>query len=716
MNQNYLLFILAGFITLAACTKRDGKYDGWAVTGGTKEGIRYSTLDEITPGNVKDLQVAWEYHTGDADTVNHSQIQCNPIIVNGILYGTSPQLKVIALDAATGKEKWVFDPKKPGKSMTQTDFILNNNRGVTFWTNGVEKRILYVAGSFLHALNAETGLLIQSFGKEGKIDLHEGLGREVSSLYVAATSPGIIYKNLIILGTRVSEGTDAAPGHIRAYDVRTGKQQWIFHTIPSPGEFGYDTWEDPDAYQFIGGANSWSGFTMDEERGIVFAPTGSASFDFYGGKRKGSNLFANCLLALDAATGKRIWHYQLVHHDVWDKDLPTAPSLVTVTHQGKKIDAVAQPTKTGFIFLLNRESGEPLFEVKEQPVPQDGVEGEKLFPTQPIPVLPEPFARQHFEEKDLNNLIPDSSYQDILERFRSYKKGNMFTPPSKEGTIFYPGLDGGAEWGGPAVDPETSIMYVNANEIPWVITLMEVQKESNKETNLQAGVSLYQKNCVSCHGENLQGSGNYPTLVNMNKKYGLNEFNVLVKTGRRMMPGFAHLSDEERNAIASYILDMKKDQAKPYTGKRAHSDPSEVPFTITGYNKFQTKEKYPAIKPPWGSLSAVNLNTGKLEWKITLGETDEFKAKGIHTGSENYGGPLVTKTGLLFIAATSDGKIRAFDKKDGNLLWEVTLPAPAFATPAMYAVGGKQYLVVACGGGKLGTRSGDSYIAFALPE
>jgi quinoprotein glucose dehydrogenase len=705
-------------ILATACSERSKRYETWEITGGSKEGIRYSTLKAITAENVGQLTVAWEYHTGDADSVNNSQIQCNPIIVDGVLYGTSPQLKLIALDAASGKPRWIFDPKKPGTALTRIDFILNNNRGVTYWTDGKERRILYVVGAHLHAIDAETGKLIESFGKEGKVDLHDGLGRDVSDLYIAATSPGIIFNDLIIMGSRVSEGTDAAPGHVRAYNVRTGKQEWIFHTIPQPGEFGHDTWEDPKAFEFIGGANSWSGFTMDEKRGIVFVPTGSASFDFYGGKRKGAALFSNCLLALNAKTGERVWHYQFVHHDVWDRDLPTAPALITLERDGKNIDAVAQPTKSGYIFIFDRETGKPLFEIDEQPVPTDSiVAGEKLWPTQPFPSAPEPFARQTFTEADLNDLVDDSTYNDLVTRYRSYRKGHLYTPPSKQGTIFFPGLDGGAEWGGPAFDPETSIMYVNANEMPWVITLTDVNNvDKNPKTNLAAGVALYKSFCVSCHGANLEGGGNNPSIREASKKYKVKDFHDLISRGRRMMPAFKQLSKEERDAIASYVLDLKEEQNKEYKGRLENAnDQTKVPYTITGYHKFVTKTGYPAIKPPWGTLNAVNLKSGKVEWSVPLGEDKRLKEKGIQTGTENYGGPVVTASGLLFIAGTPDGKLRAFDKTSGKILWEFTLPAAAFATPAMYAVDGKQYLVVACGGGKLGTRSGDSYIAFTLP-
>lgn len=709
-------FIALAFLALA-CGRKNDTYNTWRVTGGSKENIRYNTLTQIDTSNVGDLAVAWTYHTGDADTVNFSQIQCNPIVVDGILYATSPKLKVIALDAATGQQKWVFDPTAGIDVGNQrTRFIMNNNRGVTYWENAEDKRILFTASSFLYALDAKTGQPVSSFGDNGKVDLHSGLDRDVNDLFVTATSPGIIYKDLLILGSRVSEGSDAAPGHIRAYDVKTGRQAWIFHTIPHPGEVGYDTWEDTAAYKHIGGANSWSGFSLDEKRGMLFAPTGSASFDFYGGMRKGANLFANSTLALNAATGEYIWHFQNIHHDIWDRDIPTAPALVTVMHDGKKVDAVAQPTKTGFIFLLDRETGKPLFPVEETPVPTvSELEGEKLWPTQPIPTLPRPFMRQTFTEADLNDLLPDSSYQDIRRTFLASKVG-MFEPLSPQGTIFYPGLDGGAEWGGPAFDPETGLIYINANEVPWLIGSRIVSNDPPKEeTMAAAGMRLYGQHCAACHGPDRKGTGNFPTLIDIHKKYSQGEIGELISTGRRMMPALVDIKGNEKEAITTYIMGLKSDkkfipEVKPFDPYR------NLKYSITGYNKFQSKEKYPAIKPPWGTLNAVDLNSGEIAWRIPFGEVAEFKAKGIVTGSENYGGPAVTASGLLFIAATPDGKFRAFNKANGRLLFETTLPAPAFATPAVYEAGGRQFVVVACGGGKLGTRSGDAYVAFSLKE
>lgn len=703
--------------------KQPKDYSSWRVYGGNKEANHYSSLRQIDTSNVSRLKVAWMFHTHDADSTM-TQIQVNPVVVDSFLYGVSPKLKLFALNGQTGKEIWVFNPMEDSavKAKGRGYFSMNVCRGVTYYTNGKDdKRIFYSANSQLYCINALTGKPVSSFGEKGIIDLHNDMGRDVSDLYIATTTPGIIYKDLIIIGTRVSEEADAAPGYIRAYDVHTGKLRWIFHTIPEPGEYGYDSWEDKDAWKHIGGVNTWAGFSMDEKRGILFAPTGSASYDFYGGKRLGDDLFANCVLALDAATGKRIWHFQTVHHDVWDRDLPTAPVLVTLKKDGENIDAIAQITKSGFIFLLDRKSGKPIYPVNEVSVPTHSeLIGEKLSPTQPIPTFPKPFARQApLTVADLNTLVPDSSYQDIKKKLEGYNTAaGIFTPPSKEGTVIFPGFDGGGEWGGPAYDPTTAVLYLNASQMPWILTMNEVkEKPKTGETNLQAGERLYHSTCMACHGTERQGSGNNPTLVGVNKKYDEQQFAALVTSGRRMMPAFKHLAPSEIHAVASFVLDNKQEQKQKFTPPaRAEDQWRNLPYTSTGYNKFLTKEGYPAIMPPWGTLTAVDLNTGEYLWKDTVGDYPDWKAKGIHTGTEMYGGPVVTAGGLIFLAATSDAKIRAFNKRTGKLLWVADLPASGFATPAVYEVNGKQFLVIACGGGKLGKPSGDAYVAFALPD
>lgn len=710
--------LAAGLFLFISCDRPSGKdYNSWRVYGGSNETIRYSTLKQIDTTNVQNLQVAWVYYSGDADTANYSQIQCNPIIIDSLLYGTTPQLKLIALHAATGKVKWIYSPWDSVPGNKRQHFNLNNSRGVTYWSDGKnDHRIFFTAGSDIHAVHALTGKLVHSFGDSGKVDLHQGLGRDVTDLFITATSPGIIYGSNLIMGSRVDEGADAAPGHIRAYNVVTGKQTWIFHTIPHPGEFGFDTWEDTIAYKKIGGANSWAGFSLDDKRGIVFVPTGSASFDFYGGKRKGSNLFANCLLALDASTGKRKWHFQFIHHDIWDMDTPTPPALVTIKRNGHSVDAVAQPTKTGFVYLFERETGKPIFEIREIAVPSDSeIPGEKPWPTQPIPSLPAPFVRQSFTSADINDLLGEFSKNHIQKKLDSLQTGRMFIPPSFQGTVVFPGFDGGAEWGGPAYDPSSGLLYVNANEMPRILTIVANKRfpAANETYNAAAG-RLYAQHCMSCHGADRKGSGNYPPLIGLGKKYKRTDVMTVVEKGRGMMPGFNQLSEPEKNALVSFLLNEKQQLSKTFPPQPIDTF-RNLPFSITGYNKFLSPEGYPAIKPPWGTLNAIDLNTGTLKWKIPLGEYPELTARGIPpTGTENYGGPVVTAGGLVFIAATRDSKFRAFNKRTGALLWEVTLPAAGFATPATYMLNGKQYVVIACGGGKLGTKAGDAYVAFAL--
>ncbi|MFI5188054.1 MAG: PQQ-binding-like beta-propeller repeat protein [Chitinophagales bacterium] len=715
-----IIYLISSISLISCNNNKSSSYNSWKRAHGNDDGNKYSSLTDIDTNNVQQLQIAWEFHTDDADTAAHSQIQCNPIVVNGILYCTSPQSKLFAIDAATGKQKWVYSPfdSIPG-NMKVFHFVMNNNRGVAYWSDGKnDQRIFYAAGSWLEAIDANTGKLITSFGNNGKVDLHDGLEMEgVQNLYVANTSPPSIFEDLVITGSRVSEAMDAAPGDIRAYNAKTGKIVWQFHTIPHPGEAGTETWEDPEAWKKIGGANNWMGMTIDQQRGIVYIPLGSSSMDFYGGKRRGSNLFADCLLALDAHNGKLLWHFQYIHHDTWDWDPPCAPVLLTVTHDGKKIDAVAQTTKTGFVFLFNRETGVPLFPIKEMPVDTvTELVGEKIWPTQPIPQKPAPFVRQTFTEKDLNPYLSKEEYEDVKTKLQTYHTGKMFMPESKEGTIIFPGFDGGGEWGGSAVDPETGILYVNANQMAWILKMFDIDPAKEQENMGQAGERLYQQDCMSCHGPDRKGGGNYPSILGIESKYSPDSFVEFITTGRRMMPAFKYLSQDDKNAIASYVLNLQKEQQKKYTGKLSALDSfRKVPYTISGYNRFLSKTGLPALAPPWGTMSAIDLNTGEYVWQTTLGEDSVFKAKGVkETGSENYGGPVVTKGGVLFIAATKDEKFRAFNKRTGKLLWETNLPAAGFATPSVYEVNGRQYIVIACGGGKLGTKSGDSYVAFAL--
>ncbi|KAA0992930.1 outer membrane protein assembly factor BamB family protein [Dyadobacter aurulentus] len=673
----------------------------WPEYLGGPDRNHYSSLTQINPENVKNLKVAWTYAMPDS-----GQTQVNPIIVDGILYGVTSTVQAFALDAFTGKQIWMFGDKSKNGS--------NTSRGLTYWSDGEDKRILHAMGSFLYALDAKTGKPITSFGDNGKIDLHTGLPEIAAKKYMVSNTPGTIYEDLIIMPLRLSEESDAAPGDLRAFNVRTGKLVWTFHTIPYPGEFGYETFP-PDAYKntYTGAANNWAGTAIDRARGILYVPTGSAGYDFYGGKRKGANLFANCLIALDAKTGKRIWHFQTMHHDMWDRDLPAPPNLITITKDGQRIDAVAQVSKQGYVFIFDRVTGKPVYPIREVTAPQAALPGEHPWPTQPVPTKPASFARQAYTltENDISPYAPDRDSLKI--KFKSYQKA-LFAPPTKEGTIILPGFDGGAEWGGAAADPDDGILYVNSNEMAWILTMKDTPKESEL-SNLSPGEKVYTTYCTTCHGPQRKGNAKsgYPSLIDIGSRRDRAFVNQLVTSGKGMMPGFPMLTADEKQALLAFLFGDEKVEAVsevPATNKTI------LPYQSTGYNKFLDKNGLPAIAPPWGTLNAIDLNTGKYLWKIPFGETESLKAKGRPaTGSENYGGPVVTASGLLFIAATKDGKFRVYDKKNGKLLWETMLPAAGFATPATYEVNGKQFVVIACGGTKLGTKKGNQYVAFALP-
>lgn len=655
----------------------------------------YSELSQINVSNVSSLEPAWEFHSGDS-----GQVQCNPIIVANRLFALTASNHLFALDAASGKELWRFAPEKKGAS--------NVNRGVAYWAKGKDKRILYAYQTWLYAINPVTGKPVSSFGEGGRVSLRSGLGEDLANKFVSSTTPGTIFEDLIVMPMRLGEGTGSAPGYIQAFNVRTGKLAWVFKTIPLPGEKGYETWP-ADAYKnpAIGAANNWAGMAVDRKRGIIYVPTGSASFDFYGGNRKGENLYANSLLALNARTGEYIWHFQTVHHDIWDRDLPAPPNLITIRKDGKSIDAVAQVTKSGHVFVFDRVTGTPIFPIDELPFPKSTIPGEEAWPTQPVPRLPKPFARQSITENDITRF--SDKRDSLLTIYRNANKG-AFHPLDYKQTIIFPGPDGAAEWGGAAVDKD-GIMYVNSNEMAWLFSLSK--KNTPQSPAASTGKSLYLNYCQSCHKADFSGNplSGYPALVGIRERLGRIVTHSLISNGKGMMPGFSQIPETEKQAIISYIFGEEKDEVLPL----AKDEYPDVPFRFNGYNKFLDEKGYPAITPPWGTLTAINLNTGEHLWQIPLGELKELSKKGIPlTGTENYGGPLVTAGGLLFIAATKDNTFRAFDKKTGKLLWEHPLPASGFATPSTYQLNGKQYIVIACGGTKLGMSKGDSYVAFAL--
>ena len=670
--------------TVAGCAKANVD---WPVYQGSDEKTHYTTLSQISPANVSTLKVAWTYDTKDA--FEGSEMQSNPVIIDGVLYAMSPKQRAFALDASTGKELWSFDPtggKFTGPRIRYRGVVVHDGR---FYFNYRYR---------LFALDAKTGTKAAGWGNDsGWVDLRAGLDRPVQGLSVSASTPGAVYKDMLIVGTSVPEALPSAPGDIRAYDVKSGAIRWTFHTIPRPGEFGYETWP-PNAWKVAGGANAWSGVTIDQERGLVFFATGSASFDFYGANRLGDNLFANSIVALDANTGRRLWHHQALKHDLWDRDLPAAPTLVTVMRDGKPVDAVAQITKTGHIWLLDRATGAELFPSAWRRMPPAILDGEVTADSQRFPTLPRPFARQQLTEDLLTDRTPEARAA-ALRIFRENPTPDPWTPPNTKGIIIFPGVDGGGEYGGPAFDPKTGLLYVNSNEMGWILKIVPRDDRS-----------LFGAYCAECHGAKSTPVG--PSLAGVATRLTREQIVTTIRTGTGRMPAFATaLGDSGVAELAEYLV----------SGKAPTRTPQHVPtflkYRNTVFDIFLDHEGYPAIKPPWGTLNAIDLNTGETKWSIPFGEYPKLVAQGLtNTGTDNYGGAIVTENGLLIIAATTyDNKIRAFDKTNGTLLWEGQLPAAGMTTPSTYMVNGKQYIVIACGGGKNEAPSGGTYVAFALP-
>jgi quinoprotein glucose dehydrogenase len=704
MNQrfssNHLPFLAIACLSIfsQACKKTSSEVQGagadWAHYLGDPTSNQYSTLDQINRSNVKQLEIAWTFETGDK-----AMYQTNNLVVDGIVYTATPRSRVIALDGASGKALWTFDPDSVHQNLSDKD-----QRGLMFWRDGESKRIITMKGSYLYTIDARTGKPVTSFGQGGWIHMGDNLDvDDRPNVYI--NTPGHIYKDMIIIGTNVAE---SVPGAVRAFDKFTGKRKWIFHTLPRPGEFGSETW--PEGYlDKTGGASDWSGLALDTERGILYASTETAGPDFYGAERWGENLFANSVVALDANTGKRLWHQQLVHHDLWDLDLPQPPTLLTVVHEGRKRDIVAQGTKMGLLFAFDRVTGEPLWPIEERPTEPSRLSDLRVWPTQPFPTKPPPLIRQRYTDQDVSNISPKAELmtRDVISQSGNY---GPYPPPSLEQVVLFPGPDGGMEWGGAAADPD-GIVYVNVNEMPWFYQLLPTQQSNG--VPLSSGELFYRINCASCHGMDRMGNlaGGFPNLADVSGRLTREVVMEFIVNGGGRMPAFDRLPEKDRNMIVDFLFGIETPVHRKMEGENI------PPYVFRGFQRWFDDEGYPAIKPPWGTLNAVDLNTGTIKWKVPLGEFPELTQRGIPiTGTENYGGPVVTAGGLIFIGATSDEKFRVFDKETGELLKEIDLPFDGNATPSTYLANGKQYVVISCGGAKKKPVHGGTVVAFSLPD
>ncbi|WP_229249172.1 outer membrane protein assembly factor BamB family protein [Dyadobacter sandarakinus] len=690
---------------------RDEDGRTWSIYKADAHSTSSSPLSQINVSNVQSLKPAWAFSINDMKSgARPGSSECNPIIVDGVMYATSAKHWVYAVNAATGKQLWAFDPFDGAEGG-------GVSRGVTYWESGTDRRILVTGGDNLFALDAATGRPVPEFGKNGRVSMNIGLRDDPATISVIPTSPGIVYKDLVIMGAEVSELYGAQPGYIRAYNCRTGKLVWTFHTIPLPGEPGYETWPE-GAYKYAGGANDWAGMSVDAARGMVFLATGSPTYDYYGADRKGQNLFGNSVVALDAATGHYKWHFQTVHHDLWDYDLPAPPNLVTVEREGKKVDAVAQVTKHGFIFVFDRETGKPLFPIEERKVPASHIPGEEAWPTQPFPLAPKPFARQYMSEKDLTHFT-DAGHDTLVKRYRSLRYEGLFTPPDLKGTLMLPGSRGGAEWGGAAYDPASGMLFVRSNESPEIESMKKVDadEEAGNMSVWQQGKSLYMTYCVACHGKDKNGDEpTYPSLIGLRSRMTREAALDKIRKGGGKMPAFASVVKGKEKAIMAFLFEREQQSSSAVTkfeNGRTREGAAKY-LNLTAYGYFRDHEGNPALTPPWGRLSAINLTTGDYAWQIPLGNDEKRQLKGAdETGQEGSAGPMVTAGGLLFISGTNDRQLRAFDKKTGKLLWKTTLPAVANATACTYMAGNKQYVAVSVGGTK--ENPSGSIMAFALP-
>ena len=702
-----ITILLFALFLMNGCQKKENKND-WPYVGGDLSNSKFSSLDYINISNIAQLKQVWQYEENDEKDDSATSLNFTPLVVKGKMISFMPSRKLVALDPSSGKLLWEFTPDKTE--------IATWIRGATFKDgfNGEPDMVLFVYGSTLYSINANDGKLNSSFGENGKVDFYEGLSVKPSmreKVHVTANAPGVIFNDLFIIGCKVPDELPSTPGDIRAFNANTGKLEWIFHTIPQKGEFGADTWPE-NAREIVGGANCWGSMTLDKDRGIIFVPTASPSFDFYGANREGQNLFANCLLALNAKTGERIWHFQTTHHDLWDRDNGSAPNLVNVIHEGKSVDAVALVTKLGYVFLFNRETGKPLFPIEELPVPATSkMPGEKPWPTQPFPTKPPPFARQGYKQEYITNIdsITNTNIKKKIAE-NGYDTG-IYDPPNLNGSIIVPSAHGGANWGGASYNPNSGVLFVNSHDMPWFLKLTET-KNLQSDNHLK-GEELYSKYCSACHGLNRMGTSYGPDITNKVNSSSVEYLDGFIKRGAEPMPSFKHLPQVQIDAIISYIRKQEMKSDTKVNDSELVTNSTE-PYGFSGYSIFFDDNGLPAIKPPFGTLNAIDLNKGEIIWQVPLGEDPKLAEMGIkNSGMFSRGGSISTNGGLVFIAATKDGMFRAFEQASGKVLWETKLPGLGTANPATYAVDGKQYVVLAVSPSK-DFKGG--YVAFSLDQ
>ncbi|HUB32327.1 MAG TPA: PQQ-binding-like beta-propeller repeat protein [Bryobacteraceae bacterium] len=722
---------------LAGTAAAQPAHTTWSDYLGAADSSHYSALSQINRSNVDKLQVAWSYKTGDNSTYVFS-----PLVVGKTMYVLAKSGALVALNAADGTEVWTHkfaDFPNPYSSRPGTARL--GNRGMNYWESkdGSDRRLLIAVNNYLEAIDARTGAAIESFGDHGRVDLKIGLGRDPKTIRrIQSNTPGRVFENLLILGSSTGEEYLSPPGDLRAYDVRTGKMAWIFHTVPHPGEFGYDTWPK-DAWKYIGGTNTWGEITVDEARGIAYFPLGSPTYDFYGADRKGANLFSDCLLALDARTGKYLWHYQLIHHDLWDYDATTAPQLVTIQHDGRKVDAIAEASKQGFLYVFDRVTGKPLWPIVEKPVPQSRVPGEASWPTQPFPTAPAPFARQKFTPDDLDSffLTPEERAQ-WKDRLLSARNDGLFTPPDLEQeTVYMPGHNGGANFFGSAADPTIGAVYVVAKNVPVLMKLSAKaggggNPSAAAATPAQFGRAVYQRNCQTCHGENLEG-GMGPSLQSVVKQRGARETLAFINAGEGEMPGFSSLPDNALEAVVTFLGDPAA--APAATQPNIQAPTAELPYPK---GADAPKVRYyghgglapTVISPPWSTLTAYDLNTGAIRWQVPYGDAPQAGPSEMERGSLfQRSGIAVTAGGLIFFSG-NEGKLRILDKEAGKELRVMDLPRGSQGVPAVYEVNGREFVAFNATGSFAGFGSDGppannaagegkapgAYVAFALPQ